>query len=92
VAIKKSKEAGKTLEELISRLETIANEIQDGKIGLEKSIELYEEGQAVAKECAKRLNAAQKRLETINPNLIEPNPHGRPEQDLPGDENETLFA
>ncbi|ACF13527.1 Exonuclease VII small subunit [Chloroherpeton thalassium ATCC 35110] len=92
MAIKKSKESEKTLEELIARLEAIANQIQDGEAGLEKSIELYEEGQAIAQECTKRLNAAQKKLETINPNLIEPKPQSRPYQDLPGDENETLFA
>lgn len=81
----------RTIEDLISRLEEIANQIQDGDVGLEESIRLYEEGQALARECEKRLSAAQKKLEVINPNLSRPQ-QGSPEQDLPGNDSEQLFA
>lgn len=92
----KKKNAGaqeeRTVEELISRLEEISEQIQDGNIGLEESIRLYEEGQALAKECEKRLSAAQKKLEVINPNLKRPR-EGGPEQDIfPDDDSKTLFA
>lgn len=86
-----SAQTERTIEELISRLEEIANQIQDGEVGLEESIRLYEEGQAVAKECEKRLSAAQKKLEVINPNLGRPH-QGSPEQDIPGGDSEQLFA
>lgn len=56
-----------TLEELIARLEDIAEKIQDGDVGLEESIALYEEGRRIAQECNERLNAIQKRLELIEP-------------------------
>lgn len=56
-----------TLEDLIARLEEIAEKIQDGDIGLEDSIALYEEGRRIAQECNARLNAIQKKLEIIDP-------------------------
>jgi exodeoxyribonuclease VII small subunit len=59
----------KTLEDLIARLEDISAKIQDGELGLEESIALYEEGQRIAKECHDRLSAAQKKLEVITPAL-----------------------
>jgi exodeoxyribonuclease VII small subunit len=65
------KKPEKTLEELISRLEEIATTIQAGQIGLEESIELYEEGQQLAKECGARLSGAQKKLEVLSPSLLE---------------------
>jgi exodeoxyribonuclease VII small subunit len=74
VAKKKSAEKTsdkKTLEELISRLEEISATIQEGDVSLEESIELYAEGQSIAKECSERLSAAQKKLQIINPNLID---------------------
>lgn len=60
----------KTLEELISRLEEISSMIQSGEIGLEDSIELYEEGRRIAKESNERLAAIQKKLEVINPSQL----------------------
>ncbi len=52
---------------MIARLEEIASIIQSGEVGLEQSIELYEEGKRLAKECHERLSTLQKKLETINP-------------------------
>lgn len=64
------KKSEKTLEALISRLEEIASTIQDGQVGLEDSIKLYEEGKLLAQECNERLSAIQKKLETINPSEL----------------------
>lgn len=55
------------LEALIARLEEIAQLIQEGRVGLEKSIELYEEGQRIAQICTERLTAAQRKLEILLP-------------------------
>ncbi len=52
---------------MIARLEEIASLIQSGETGLEQSIELYEEGKRLAKECQERLSTLQKKLEIINP-------------------------
>jgi exodeoxyribonuclease VII small subunit len=75
----------KTLEDLIARLEDISAKIQDGELGLEESIALYEEGQRIAKECHDRLSAAQKKLEVITPTL--PSPDDTDDDDS-GDDNE----
>ncbi|MDW8436955.1 MAG: exodeoxyribonuclease VII small subunit [Chloroherpetonaceae bacterium] len=61
----------KTLEDLISRLEDIAEKIQDGNVGLEEAIALYEEGRRIAKECNERLNVIQRKLEIIDPSDIQ---------------------
>jgi exodeoxyribonuclease VII small subunit len=91
----------KTLEELISRLEEISRLIQDGDIGLEDSIELYDEGKRIAKECSERLTAAQQKLQLIDPNLIDTNsiaPDAAPDKDddfndtLPNNSANGLFA
>ncbi len=57
----------KPLEALIARLEEIAQLIQEGRVGLEESIELYEEGQRIAQICTERLTAAQRKLEILSP-------------------------
>ncbi|MCS7012954.1 MAG: exodeoxyribonuclease VII small subunit [Chloroherpetonaceae bacterium] len=56
-----------TLEALVARLEEIVGLIQSGQLGLEKSVELYEEGQRIAKICEARLNALQQRIEIVSP-------------------------
>ncbi len=58
------------LEALIARLEEIAATIQSGDIGLEESIERYEEGQRLAKACQERLSAIQKKLEILTPSEL----------------------
>ncbi len=55
------------LEALIARLEEIAALIQEGRVGLEESIALYEEGQRIAQLCTERLTAAQRKLEILSP-------------------------
>ncbi|MCS6990143.1 MAG: exodeoxyribonuclease VII small subunit [Chloroherpetonaceae bacterium] len=59
------------MEDLISRLEDIAEKIQDGNVGLEEAIALYEEGRRIAKECNERLNVIQRKLEIIDPSDIQ---------------------
>jgi exodeoxyribonuclease VII small subunit len=90
------KKSDQTIESLISRLEAISAKIQDGDIGLEESIELYEEGQKIAAECNDRLTAAQKKLEVINPNLLprqdKVDPQDDDEDDDGGKDNRILFA
>lgn len=74
---------------MVARLEDIAAEIQDGKVGLEASVALYEEGKALASRCADRLTAAQKRIELISPDLLEKyrDPQSRRDTDDADDSN-----
>ncbi len=81
------KKSEKPIEALISRLEEIASTIQDGQVGLEDSIKLYEEGKQIAQECHERLSAIQKKLETINPSELKDDDTKDTETQPPSDDD-----
>ena len=54
-----------TFEQALTELEGIVNEVEQGKIGLEESIDKYEQGMKLIKYCRDILEAAEKRIETI---------------------------
>jgi exodeoxyribonuclease VII small subunit len=51
-----------TFEEALSRLEGIVRELEDGKIGLEESLERYEHGVALLRRCFGQLQRAEQRI------------------------------
>ncbi len=53
-------------EEALARLEEIVETISSQKISLESMIELHEEGSLLKEHCAKRLEEAQLKIETIS--------------------------
>lgn len=66
MATKKRTAASASIEESLERLEEIADLLQEGKLPLEESLALYEEGLALTRACAERLQQASltvKRLE-----------------------------
>ena len=54
-----------TFEEALKQLETIADQIEQGKIGLEESITKYEEGMALVKQCREILAKAEHRIQKL---------------------------
>ncbi len=54
-----------TFEEALRQLETIAEQIEQGQIGLEESIAKYEEGMAMVQHCRQILNTAEQRIQQI---------------------------
>ena len=52
-------------EESIKRLETIVGQLEEGEIPLEKSLELFEDGVRLSRDCLKRLDAAERRIEVL---------------------------
>jgi exodeoxyribonuclease VII small subunit len=52
-------------EEALERLEEIVETISSQKISLESMIELHEEGALLKEHCAKRLEEAQMKIETV---------------------------
>ncbi len=56
-----------TFEESLQRLETIAREIEDGKIGLEESIARYEEGMKLVERCRSILTTAEQKIKKLQP-------------------------
>ena len=54
-----------TFEEALNQLETIAEQIERGKIGLEESIDKYEEGMALVKHCRQILSKAENKIQQL---------------------------
>ncbi len=54
-----------SFEEAIAKLEKIVADMEGGKVGLEKSMELFEEGSRLAKFCIDRLGETEKRIEML---------------------------
>jgi exodeoxyribonuclease VII small subunit len=56
-----------SFEQALARLEQIAAEIEQGKIGLEDSLARYEEGMALVQRCREILTAAEQRIVKLQP-------------------------
>ncbi len=54
-----------TFEDALKQLETLAEQIERGEIGLEESLEKYEEGMALARQCREILQSAERKIQTL---------------------------
>lgn len=54
-----------TFEEALGQLEKIAEQIEQGKIGLEESITRYERGMALVKQCREILSKAEHKIQQL---------------------------
>ena len=54
-----------SFEEALAELEAVVRALEDGKVPLERSIDLYERGETLRKHCDTRLKAAEMRVEKI---------------------------
>ena len=54
-----------SFEEALKQLEKIVTQVEEGKIGLEESINKYEQGMKLVQQCRAILDQAEKRIETI---------------------------
>jgi exodeoxyribonuclease VII small subunit len=52
-------------EEALARLETIVKSLEDGDLPLEESLRLFEEGVALTRLCASKLEEAQRRIDVL---------------------------
>jgi exodeoxyribonuclease VII small subunit len=55
-------------ERAIDELESIVKDLEAGKVPLEKSVELYERGEALKRRCEELLRQAEARVEKITLN------------------------
>lgn len=55
-------EAEPTIEEALTRLEAIAEQLEDPELDLDQAVKLYEEGLRLYERCAKKLDAADLRI------------------------------
>ncbi len=53
------------LEDALEELERIVEELEEGKLSLERSLELYERGMGLVRLCNLRLDSAQRRIECL---------------------------
>ena len=49
----------------MEELERIVRELEQGELPLEKSLELFEQGVKLSRECQDRLNQAERRIEVL---------------------------
>ena len=52
-------------EETIKKLEEIANKLETGNLNLDESVEKFEEGMKLSKQCTKMLDEAEKRISIL---------------------------
>lgn len=57
------------LEKALDNLEQIVEALEEGKMTLEESLDLYEKGMTLVKLCNARLESAQKRIEILTGEL-----------------------
>jgi len=52
-------------EDCLTRLEQIVSALEGGNLPLEESLKVFEEGITLARHCARYLDAAERRIETL---------------------------
>ena len=65
MADKNAKINDMSFETAMTRLEQIVRELEDGKVSLDDSLKLYEEGIALVRLCSGRLDEAEQKIKII---------------------------
>jgi len=55
----------RTFEDALARLEEIVREMEGGEVSLDASLALFEEGVALSRHCASKLNEAEQRIAVL---------------------------
>jgi exodeoxyribonuclease VII small subunit len=55
----------RTFESSLEQLELIVRELEQGELPLERSLELFEQGVKLSRECQERLSQAERRIEIL---------------------------
>jgi len=61
----RGQEATRTFEASLEALERIVQQLESGDLPLEKSLELFEQGIRLSRECQERLSQAERRIEVL---------------------------
>lgn len=59
------KEENLNFEDAMKKLETIANELENGDLSLDESVSKFEEGMKLSKKCSDFLDSAEKKITMI---------------------------
>lgn len=60
-----NEQQARTFEASLEALEQIVRELEQGDLALEKSLELFEQGIRLSRECQERLSQAERRIEIL---------------------------
>ena len=63
--MKNNEQTTRSFESSLEALEQIVRELEDGDLPLEKSLELFEQGIRLSRECQERLGQAERRIEVL---------------------------
>ena len=63
--MKNNAEQAKSFEASLEALEQIVRELEHGDLPLEKSLELFEQGIKLSRQCQERLSQAERRIEIL---------------------------
>ncbi len=63
--MKDAPEQSRSFEASLEALEQIVRQLEDGDLPLEKSLELFEHGIRLSRECQERLSQAERRIEIL---------------------------
>ena len=63
--MKNTEEQPKSFEASLEALEQIVQDLEEGDLPLEKSLELFEQGIRLSRECQERLSQAERRIEVL---------------------------
>jgi exodeoxyribonuclease VII small subunit len=82
----------KTFESSLEELERIVRQLEQGELPLEKSLELFEQGVRLSRDCQERLSQAERRIEILmrdNQGRASVRPFDPDSELSAGDEDET---
>jgi exodeoxyribonuclease VII small subunit len=63
--MKEDNDKPKSFEASLEALEQIVHQLESGDLPLEKSLELFEDGIRLSRQCQERLNQAERRIEIL---------------------------
>jgi exodeoxyribonuclease VII small subunit len=67
--MKKTKNAGWSLEASMQRLNDIVEKLESGEVSLDDAMNLYEEGMIISKQCMEKLSQAELKLKQIRKDM-----------------------
>lgn len=74
----------KSFENSLDELEQIVKQLEAGDLPLDRSLELFEQGVRLSRECQKRLDEAERKVEVLlrgNDGAYRPTPFEEPEEE-----------
>ena len=91
-----NRNAPRNFEAQLASLERIVRELERGDLPLERSLELFEQGVRLSRECQERLNEAERRIEVLlrggdGQTVAVPFEAGELLEDEDGPDDETVF-